>query len=130
MLLFPCNQFLSQEPSKPTKQLVKQLSKGVLDLDSMEHVKMMGMVDVNGEKASSVFSFLKYNSKLYDEKTGLAAPLPWNFCKFLVNPAGGGVYGYYEPSVGYDKIISAIECLLAGGEEQSVPRKANSSPGS
>mmetsp|Transcript_58174 Transcript_58174/g.173067 ORF Transcript_58174/g.173067 Transcript_58174/m.173067 type:complete len:131 (+) Transcript_58174:309-701(+) len=121
-MLFPCNQFLSQEPSQPTPALVKKLSKMNLDTEDGSSM-LMSMVDVNGSGASPVFEFLKYNSSLYSESTGRVTPIPWNFAKFLVNPNGGGVYKYYSPNESLESIRKDIDLLLSKGVPASEPRK-------
>lgn len=123
-MLFPCNQFLSQEPSSPTPQTIKRMSTNQLNLEaaSSSQVVVMEKVDVNGKGAHPVFEFLRYNSSLYNDKTGLMSPIQWNFGKFLVEP-GGGVYKYYSPSTDITAILPDIEKLLSG-EGPSNPCRA------
>mmetsp|Transcript_56078 Transcript_56078/g.159230 ORF Transcript_56078/g.159230 Transcript_56078/m.159230 type:complete len:156 (-) Transcript_56078:53-520(-) len=130
ILLFPCNQFMGQEPNAPTPHLAKQMSKGALDLDACTSVRLMAKVDVNGASASPVFEFLKYNSSLYDERSKKAAPIPWNFSKFLVDPASGGVHRYYGPKTPPAALRPDIERLLSGaaGAPRAV-RRRNSTVG-
>merc|ERR1719443_1784242 len=97
VMLFPCNQFLSQQGSTDSPTM-KRLSKGTMDLEATEKIKMMKQVDVNGDKACEVYEFMKYNSSLFDSSTEKASPIPWNFAKFLINPKGGGVFKYYAPN--------------------------------
>mmetsp|Transcript_42816 Transcript_42816/g.96701 ORF Transcript_42816/g.96701 Transcript_42816/m.96701 type:complete len:152 (-) Transcript_42816:64-519(-) len=121
-LLFPCNQFLSQEPGQPSNSTARQLSRGSLDAESSPQVKMMARTEVNGANASPVYEFLKYNSSLYNEKTGKATPIPWNFAKFLVCPKGGGVYKYYSPRSAPESIKPDIETLLHPSTPNTVGR--------
>lgn len=127
LLLFPCNQFLRQEPQQPTPKLAKRMSKGSLDMDMAKHVMLMSMVDVNGANASPVFEFLKYNSNLYNEATNKVKPIPWNFTKFLINPKGGSVYKCYTPGAKPEEIRSDISTLLSDQSPSSVARKCTTS---
>lgn len=82
---------------------------------------VMDMVDVNGEKASDVFEFLKYNSELYNPQTKYVTPIPWNFGKFLVDPSGG-VYKYYSPQVKPIALKDDINMLL-GPDSPKTPTR-------
>ncbi|ORY71141.1 thioredoxin-like protein [Pseudomassariella vexata] len=78
ILGFPCNQFGGQEPgSDDDIQEFCQLNYGV-------SFPIMGKIDVNGEKASPLFQYLK------NEKPGLLGykPVKWNFEKFLIGKDG------------------------------------------
>lgn len=97
IVLFPCNQFLSQEPGMPSREFVRKASTHDLWDESQEGTPMlMEKVNVNGEAASPVFEFLKYNSSLHNEQTGLTTPIPWNFGKFLLDKQGQ-VFKFYSP---------------------------------
>jgi len=122
VLLFPCNQFLSQEPGTPDKASVKRMSTGKLDdLDSSEHVELMEKVEVNGENAHPVFEFLRYNSSLYSESSEYSGPISWNFAKFLVD-SKGGVFKYYSPSTEISSIRPDLETVLANPDSPSSKR--------
>ncbi len=69
-------------------------------------------IEVNGPKTHPVFSYLRHNSPLLDEKADAVKNVPWNFAKFLVD-AEGKVVKYEEPQVDPDKLIPEIEKLLA-----------------
>mmetsp|Transcript_58140 Transcript_58140/g.170001 ORF Transcript_58140/g.170001 Transcript_58140/m.170001 type:complete len:138 (-) Transcript_58140:153-566(-) len=129
MLLFPCNQFLSQEPEQPTPALARRLSKDSLVIDEGQKGQaiLMSRVDVNGKNASPVYEFLKYNSSLYSESGGTIGPLRWNFTKFLVNPNGGGVYKYYGPKDSWEHITADIDLLLSPERPTSTARKGTTS---
>jgi len=123
ILLFPCNQFLSQEPKVPTAAHVLKMSGSKLDITSdMANATVFDKVDVNGCSASPVFQYLRYNSSLYDEKKHLISPIPWNFGKFLVD-SKGGVFKYYDPKTTDDTIRRDIEVLLAEGAPTSPSRR-------
>mmetsp|Transcript_4851 Transcript_4851/g.8664 ORF Transcript_4851/g.8664 Transcript_4851/m.8664 type:complete len:153 (+) Transcript_4851:252-710(+) len=125
LFLFPCNQFFKQEPDgAPSCARVSRMSKNMLDLTA-SNVQMMAEVNVNGEDASEVFQFLKYNSSLYNDKSGMAKPISWNFNKFLVNPKGGGVYKHYAESAAWFVIREDIDLLLGHSSPQSSARKSN-----
>lgn len=53
---------------------------------------MFEKIDVNGEKAHSIYKFMKDNSDLNGEK------VPHNFAKFLVNESGR-VIKYFKPGI-------------------------------
>ncbi|KAL0029397.1 hypothetical protein WJX77_004644 [Trebouxia sp. C0004] len=98
IVAFPCNQFLSQEPgsNKDIKEFARSKGfKGVL----------MDKIDVNGPKASPVYTFLKAAS-------GDTSPISWNFAKFLVKK-DGTVFGRYGPSSTAVDLTPHIEKLLA-----------------
>lgn len=113
LLLFPCNQFLYQEPGRPTGRTIMSMSEDTLDIDADQaSVTLFKKVGVNGENASPVFQFLRYNSTLYDEAKNIIAPIPWNFGKFLVDQ-DGGVVDFYS-SAADDRIKVDIQSTLSG----------------
>mmetsp|Transcript_38272 Transcript_38272/g.81094 ORF Transcript_38272/g.81094 Transcript_38272/m.81094 type:complete len:140 (+) Transcript_38272:473-892(+) len=115
LLLFPCNQFLSQEPEMPTNETIEKMSQGkMVNVKDNPHVIVFEKVEVNGENAHPVFEFLKYNSSLYNETQDTVTPISWNFAKFLVEPSGG-VYSYYIPKADPSTITPDVEKLLDGG---------------
>jgi glutathione peroxidase-family protein len=115
LMLFPCNQFLGQEPGKPETSRIRRLSTGKgdseLDIDG-KNVMLMNKVDVNGKKADPIFEFLRYNSRLYKEGKDKSAPVPWNFYKWLVDKEGH-VFKLYEPTVNAIDILDDIQSLLS-----------------
>jgi glutathione peroxidase len=103
ILGFPCNQFGKQEPgtSKEIKDFC-EINYGVT-------FKMFEKIDVNGNNAHPLFTFLK------DEKHGLIGKdIKWNFTKFLVNEEGE-VIARFAPSKSPKKLTSEIEKLLLKG---------------
>jgi len=64
----------------------------------------MDKVDVNGKKASPVYTFLKAAS-------GDVSPISWNFAKFLV-AKDGTVFARYGPSSMAVELTPDIEKLL------------------
>lgn len=123
VMLFPCNQFLGQEPGMPTSQTIKEMSTGTIeDAASSENVILMAKIEVNGVKAHPVYDFLKYNSSLYDESKHLSSPVPWNFAKFLVDPEGG-VFKYYGPKSEVSSIKPDLESLLSSGASGASLRR-------
>mmetsp|Transcript_11197 Transcript_11197/g.29830 ORF Transcript_11197/g.29830 Transcript_11197/m.29830 type:complete len:106 (-) Transcript_11197:184-501(-) len=94
----------------------------LLDVASNENVFVMEMVEVNGSKTHPVFEFLKYNSSLYNESSGLVTPIAWNFGKFVVEPAGG-VFKYYGPQTEPLKIVPDIQQILGGGATATPTRR-------
>ena len=78
VLAFPCNQFGRQEPG--TAQQIQEFCQGSYDVT----FPMFAKVDVNGDDAHPLFTFLK------SERPGLlgSTAIKWNFTKFLVDRAG------------------------------------------
>lgn len=111
VLLYPCNQFLGQEPGVPNKKTIRSMSTQKLDIEDSQ-VILMSKVDVNGDKADPVWQFLRYNSSLYNEKNGKISPIPWNFSKFLVD-SSGGVTNFFSPKTGFKDIVPSIRTLLS-----------------
>lgn len=122
ILLFPCNQFLSQEPSAPTPTTLRRLSTEKLDMEASNTTTLFEMVDVNGKKTHPVFQFLRYNSDLYNEATHINKPIPWNFGKFLVDMKGG-VFKFYPAPATADQIKEDIRSLLCPTSPGSPTRR-------
>lgn len=97
---FPCNQFGGQEPLD-SEQIGEfcQLNYGVDFL-------MMNKVDVNGDKAHPLFTWLK------QEQGGiLTDAIKWNFTKFLVG-RDGKVLDRYAPTTKPEDLAKDIEKAL------------------
>lgn len=122
ILLFPCNQFLSQEPAAPTPASLRRLSTEKLDMEASNTTTLFEMVDVNGKKTHPVFQFLRYNSDLYNEATHINKPIPWNFGKFLVDMKGG-VFKFYPAPATADQIKEDIRSLLSASASGSPTRR-------
>ena len=84
VLGFPCGQFMNQEfkSGEETCPFVRGLLSKFGDIQNKKHFMLMEKVHVNGPNTHDVFSFLKYNSPLYDEKDNVNGPIKWNFGKF------------------------------------------------
>lgn len=83
---FPCNQFANQDPASDGEiQEFCQLNYGV-------SFTMFSKIEVNGDQAHPLFSYLKKEAK------GLmgTSSIKWNFTKFLVD-AEGNVVKRYAP---------------------------------
>lgn len=89
-------------------------------MDETINVTLFEKVDVNGENASPVFQFLRYNSSLYDEPKHIIGPIPWNFGKFLVD-SKGGVYKFYKG--GLNEVKDDIRTLLSESAPASPTRR-------
>lgn len=48
----------------------------------------MSKIDVNGENADPVYSWLRRNSDFWCEQKKVAKMCPWNFTKFIVDRNG------------------------------------------
>lgn len=74
IVAFPCNQFGGQEPKSNAE--IKKFAEG----KSFPGL-LMAKIDVNGPKASPIYTFLK-------EGSGDTSDIGWNFEKFLVKKDG------------------------------------------
>ena len=84
VLGFPCNQFREQE-SKSNKE-IKFFCQGTYGV----HFDMFSKIDVNGENASPLYSFLKKEQGGFLWMDGIK----WNFTKFLISRDGRVVDRY------------------------------------
>ncbi|HBF08639.1 MAG: glutathione peroxidase [Pseudomonadota bacterium] len=101
VLGFPCNQFGSQEPGSSDEiKSFCQLNYGV-------SFPMFDKVDVNGQDAHPLFTFLKKKAPGVMGTEGVK----WNFTKFLVNK-DGKVVERFAPQTKPESIKAAIESLL------------------
>ena len=101
VLGFPCNQFGRQEPgSESDIEEFCQLNYGV-------SFPMFTKIDVNGDDADPLFTYLKKSKKgiLGSEN------IKWNFTKFLVN-RDGNVIARFAPTVKPKDLEKDIESLL------------------
>jgi len=102
ILAFPCNQFRGQEPkhNDAIKIFCQEVYKITFDL--------FAKIDVNGEHASPLYSFLK------QEQSGLFnSDIKWNFTKFLVD-RDGKVVERFAPLTKPKRLKKSIEKLLEG----------------
>lgn len=100
VMAFPCNQFGNQDPGT-NEEIVEfcQLNYGV-------SFPVMAKIDVNGEKQSELFQYLKKQSGgMFGES------IKWNFTKFLVD-RDGNVVQRFAPIKKPKDIAKAIEALL------------------
>ncbi|PKF56364.1 glutathione peroxidase [Alteromonadales bacterium alter-6D02] len=101
VLGFPCNQFGEQEPGDSNSiASFCQANYGVT-------FPMFHKVDVNGEQAEPLFTFLKEQARglLFTKR------IKWNFTKFLVNQQGL-VIRRYSPTTKPQTIEKDIKALL------------------
>lgn len=101
ILAFPCNQFGGQEPGSNAE---------VAEFCAVNYglsFPVMAKIDVNGENAAPLFSWLKSEARgiFWSQK------IKWNFTKFLIG-RDGRVVARYAPATNPDKLASAIEGLL------------------
>lgn len=101
VLGFPCNQFSQQEPGN------EEEIKNFCNLTYGVEFPMFSKIDVNGEKAHPLYTYLK------KEKSGLlgSEAIKWNFTKFLVDK-NGNVVDRYAPSTNPQDIEADIVKLL------------------
>ncbi|MCO4834173.1 MAG: glutathione peroxidase [Acidimicrobiaceae bacterium] len=78
VLAFPCNQFGGQEPGSNAEILEFATSK----YDA--NFPMFAKIEVNGDAASPLYSWLRSNQPGEGETTDIT----WNFEKFLVDRSG------------------------------------------
>lgn len=112
---FPCNQFGSQEPGSE-KEIAQFCQKNYgVEFD------MFGKIDVNGEKAAPLYSYLT------SEKSGLdkTGPIRWNFEKILISRRGKPVARFatgVQPDS--EDVLKAIEAELAKEAPAKRTKKA------
>jgi glutathione peroxidase len=101
VLAFPCNQFKQQESGS------NEEIKNFCDLHFNISFPLFSKIDVNGEDAHPLFSFLK------NKAPGILGSknIKWNFTKFLVNKEGD-VVKRYAPTTKPEAIEADIEKLL------------------
>jgi glutathione peroxidase len=101
ILGFPCNQFGFQEPGSEAEIL--SFCKLTYDVT----FPIMAKVDVNGDKADPLYSFLK------SEAPGVLGTeaIKWNFTKFLIG-RNGEVLTRYAPTTEPSAILSDIKKAL------------------
>lgn len=97
VLGFPCNQFKEQEPG--TDEEIQEFCK----LNYGVTFPVMAKIDVNGESAHPLYSYLT------SEHGG---PIEWNFTKFLVDREGN-VVSRFEPGETPESFEPAVRELLA-----------------
>lgn len=123
ILDFPCNQFGAQAPGS-----IGEIDKFCTSKYETSFPRF-DKVDVNGDDASPLFTFLKgkqgfkgfgsgAQSKFMDEMMKKQDPdyaskpdIKWNFTKFLINKKGQ-VVERFEPTAKIEKIAEQIENLL------------------
>lgn len=97
---FPCNQFGQQDPGSDDEILdFCQVNYGVSFL-------MMKKIEVNGENASPLYTFLKEKTKNI-----LGEDIKWNFTKFLISPDGKKIKRY-APTVKPSRLEKDIEEMM------------------
>lgn len=102
ILGFPCNQFGAQEPGDAAQ--IREFC----SLTYPVSFPMFAKVEVNGERAHPLFSFLKSAAP---GVLGTEA-VKWNFTKFLVDKAGR-VVARHAPTTKPAELRAEIEKLLA-----------------
>ncbi|ESP05160.1 hypothetical protein LOTGIDRAFT_208098 [Lottia gigantea] len=100
ILAFPCNQFGSQEPG--TNEEIKKFAKDKYGVE----FDMFSKINVNGDKASPLFNYLKNT-----QKGTFGNFIKWNFSKFLVDK-NGVPQKRYAPNVEPNSIVKDMEELL------------------
>ncbi len=101
ILDFPCNQFGHQAPGSEDE------IQNFCTLKYKTTFRLFAKVDVNGDKAEPLFTFLK------ERKSGglLGSKIKWNFEKFLISREGE-VVARYGSTKRPEKIANDIEKLL------------------
>jgi glutathione peroxidase len=98
---FPCNQFGQQEPGDESE------ISGFCEMNFGVTFPLFSKVDVNGDGAHPMFSYLK------EQAPGLlgSKAIKWNFTKFLVNK-DGDVVKRFAPKDKPESLASAVEAVL------------------
>ena len=124
ILDFPCNQFGQQAPG--TAEEIHEFCQ----LNYATKFPQFKKIDVNGDKASPLFTFLKSQkpfagfdmnhpiAKILDEMLSKADPnykdspdIKWNFTKFLIDRSGA-VAARFEPTTDMAEVRKTVEALL------------------
>ena len=124
ILDFPCNQFGQQAPG--TAEEIHEFCQ----LNYATKFPQFKKIDVNGDKASPLFTFLKSQkpfagfdmnhpiAKILDEMLSKADPnykdspdIKWNFTKFLVDRQGR-VIARFEPTDDMEEVKAAVAAAL------------------
>lgn len=98
---FPCNQFGHQEPGDDSE------ISGFCEMNFGVTFPLFSKVDVNGDDAHPMFSYLK------EQAPGLlgSKAIKWNFTKFLINK-DGAVVKRFAPKDKPESLASAVEAVL------------------
>lgn len=100
---FPCGQFANQEPGDDD-----QIAQAC-DLNFGVTFPLASKIDVNGEHADPVFTFLKsFGPSRFGER------IKWNFTKFLVSPDGTEVQRL-APTSSPKQLVPQIKAWLPEG---------------
>lgn len=102
ILGFPCNQFNHQDPGSDEE--ISQFCERNYGVS----FPMFSKVDVKGENAHPLFSYLTT-----EEKGMLTKDIKWNFTKFLVNK-NGEVIDRFAPQTKPENIVNDIKKALEG----------------
>lgn len=116
ILDFPCNQFVNQAPGSDEE--IASFCSGRYGIT----FPLFKKIDVNGENAHPLFTFLKNQDVKQDKsfkvkmlasfsKTGKSNDIHWNFTKFLVNKEGK-VIARFEPTTSMKEVKAKVEELL------------------
>ena len=104
---FPCNQFGHQDPGTDDEILdFCQVNYGVT-------FQMMKKIEVNGENASPIYTFLKEKTKNI-----LGEDIKWNFTKFLIS-ADGKKIKRYAPTVKPSRLEKEIEEMIKDAKSKA-----------
>ena len=101
-MAFPTKQFNPAENNQKPEDMKENMK---LDFEVFKEIK------VNTDDAHPLYKYLRRNSSLYVESSGLCKPIPWNFAKFLVD-RDGKVVKYYRPNHNIAKIEADFVDLL------------------
>ncbi len=116
ILDFPCNQFAHQAPGSDEEIASFCSSRYGITFP------LFKKIDVNGENAEPLFTFLKAEQGFTDKsfkmkmlgvfsKTNKSDDIHWNFTKFLVD-RNGEVIARFEPTVSMKEVKRRVEELL------------------
>lgn len=96
ILLFPCNQFLNQEPNE-----YSEIKNKIETYFSDYH--LFSKVNVKGKDEHELFTFLKKEKKNFWNNFFI-----WNFTKFIIDKEGNVVERYYSTSTVDEKLIEDL----------------------
>lgn len=113
LICAPCGQFANQEA--PTNDAVYDFVLAKLGSADGSFV-VTERLDVNGKNTHPMFHFLKRYSTLYRPRRGKAMPIPWNYGKFVVGPAGD-VIAFAGPTASPLSLEEKIRQSIATGKK-------------
>ncbi|ESO97978.1 hypothetical protein LOTGIDRAFT_97333, partial [Lottia gigantea] len=120
---FPCNQFGHQEPAANMTELLNGLRYVRPGSGYIPKFDLFKKIDVNGEKESKLYKFLKASCRTPDEgkfakSEVFSDPIrptdvTWNFEKFVIDASGRPMFRFL-PNVEPNDLIDLVKAMSSG----------------